>query len=135
MVDPSESSHAAPASQVKLLDRHSMSAVLQEIVKGVRTNSTQLEQLTSHLGQVETRLGEIEARLGDVEFRLGDMEARLGQMEREQERTNLIVETYQKASGQVITLAFGLIAIATLTIIFSTVLGNHGLSWMSSLRP
>ncbi|NJK62674.1 MAG: hypothetical protein HC921_08325 [Synechococcaceae cyanobacterium SM2_3_1] len=77
----------------------------------------------------------MEARLGEVEFRLGDIEARLGQMIREQERTNLIVETYQKASGQVVTLAFGLIAIATLTIIFSTALGNHGLSWMHSLRP
>jgi hypothetical protein len=135
MVDPSESSPSAPASPIKSLDRHTLSAVLQKFARGMQANSTQLQHLEDQMVEVENRLGEIEARLGELEFRLGDMEARLGQMIREQERTNLIVETYQKASGQVVTLAFGLIAIATLTIIFSTVLGNHGLNWINPLRP
>jgi hypothetical protein len=37
------------------------------------------------------------------------------------EKTNLIVETYQKASTQVVNLAFGLIATATLSIIVSVI--------------
>ncbi len=50
--------------------------------------------------------------------------AKLEHLEREQEKSNIIVETYQKASGQVVNLAFGLIATATITIILSTVLGK-----------
>ncbi len=36
--------------------------------------------------------------------------------------TNVRVDTYQKASGQVVNLAFGLIVTATATIIASTIL-------------
>ena len=49
---------------------------------------------------------------------------KLDHLEREQEKTNIAVETYQKASGQVVNLAFGLIAIATITIVLSAIVNK-----------
>ncbi|MEB3356421.1 MAG: hypothetical protein VKK04_06820 [Synechococcales bacterium] len=43
-------------------------------------------------------------------------------LKQELAQTNVRVDAYQKASNQVVNLAFGLIATATLTIIVSTVL-------------
>lgn len=44
------------------------------------------------------------------------------ELKKELGQTNVRVDAYQKASNQVVNLAFGLIATATLTIIASTVL-------------
>jgi regulatory protein YycI of two-component signal transduction system YycFG len=44
------------------------------------------------------------------------------QLKTEQALTNVRVDTYQKASNQVVNLAFGLIATATVTIIASVIL-------------
>jgi regulatory protein YycI of two-component signal transduction system YycFG len=44
------------------------------------------------------------------------------QLKNEQALTNVRVDTYQKASNQVVNLAFGLIATATVTIIASVIL-------------
>lgn len=54
-------------------------------------------------------------RLDSLKLEVDGLKQELGQ-------TNVRVDAYQKASNQVVNLAFGLIATATLTIIVSTVL-------------
>ncbi|BAU44661.1 hypothetical protein [Leptolyngbya sp. O-77] len=54
--------------------------------------------------------------------RLDTLKAEVDGLKQELSQTNVRVEAYQKASNQVVNLAFGLIATATLTIIVSTVL-------------
>lgn len=52
---------------------------------------------------------------------LQEIVTKLDRLEREQEKTNIVVETYQKASGQVVNLAFGLIATTAITIVLSAI--------------
>jgi sugar-specific transcriptional regulator TrmB len=54
--------------------------------------------------------------------RLDTLKAEVDGLKQELSQTNVRVDAYQKASNQVVNLAFGLIATATLTIIVSTVL-------------
>lgn len=91
------------ASGAVLIDEQPLEDVIREIAQGVRSNS---------------------AQLGHLEKELSKTNEKLEHLEREQEKSNIIVETYQKASGQVVNLAFGLIATATITIILSSVLGK-----------
>ena len=119
--------------------------LLREIAAGVKSNSHKLDHLEQEQGRISEKLGYLEQEQGKIGERLGHLEQaqskiserlgrleqaqsrtneRLEHMEREQEKTNIIVETYQKASGQVVNLAFGLIATATITLILSTILGK-----------
>ncbi|GAB4470765.1 MAG: hypothetical protein OHK0037_29670 [Elainellaceae cyanobacterium] len=54
--------------------------------------------------------------------RLDSLKVEVDGLKQELGQTNVRVDAYQKASNQVVNLAFGLIATATLTIIASTVL-------------
>ncbi|MDG2617492.1 hypothetical protein HPC62_16285 [Thermoleptolyngbya sichuanensis A183] len=54
--------------------------------------------------------------------RLDNLKVEVDGLRQELGQTNVRVDAYQKASNQVVNLAFGLIATATLTIIASTVL-------------
>jgi sugar-specific transcriptional regulator TrmB len=54
--------------------------------------------------------------------RLDKLSTEVDGLKQELAQTNVRVDAYQKASNQVVNLAFGLIATATLTIIVSTVL-------------
>lgn len=54
--------------------------------------------------------------------RLDRIDTDLGQLKQEQALSNVRIDTYQKASQQVVNLAFGLIVTATVTIIATTVL-------------
>ncbi|MEB3213697.1 MAG: hypothetical protein VKL39_20280 [Leptolyngbyaceae bacterium] len=54
--------------------------------------------------------------------RLDKLSTEVDGLKQELAQTNVRVDAYQKASTQVVNLAFGLIATATLTIIVSTVL-------------
>ena len=54
--------------------------------------------------------------------RLDKIDTDLGQLKQELALTNIHADRYQKASSQVVNLAFGLIATATVTIIASVVL-------------
>jgi hypothetical protein len=60
--------------------------------------------------------------LNQVNQRLDQLTADVEQLKDEQALTNVRVDTYQKASNQVVNLAFGLIATATVTIIASVIL-------------
>lgn len=73
-----------------------------------------LDRLTTNLGQLST---DVEQLSTDVEQLSTDVE----QLKQELALTNTRVDTYQKASNQVVNLAFGLIATATITIIITTV--------------
>jgi hypothetical protein len=59
--------------------------------------------------------------LQQVIERLDKIDADLGQIKQKLALTNTRVDTYQKASNQVVNLSFGLIATATVTIIVSTI--------------
>ena len=49
---------------------------------------------------------------------------KLERLERQQEKANVFMETYQKASGQVVNLAFGLIIMATVVVILTAIVGS-----------
>ncbi|MUH01019.1 hypothetical protein F7734_55660 [Scytonema sp. UIC 10036] len=79
------------------------------------------------LGDIEVTLGDIDQRLSKIEqelkeVTLADIGQRLSKIEQELRETNNKVETYQKASTQVVNLAFSLIASATVTLIITSVL-------------
>jgi hypothetical protein len=61
-------------------------------------------------------------RLEEIGSDVKRIDADLGELKQEQALTNTRVDTYQKASNQVVNLAFGLIATATITIIASVIL-------------
>lgn len=61
-------------------------------------------------------------RLDNLKVELDSLKVDVDGLKQELGQTNVRVDTYQKASNQVVKLAFGLIATATLTIIASTVL-------------
>lgn len=70
------------------------------------------------------RLDHIEATLETVVQSLGDVRSDIKTLSDQVERTNERVEIYQKASGQVVNLAFGLLATAAAAIIIPALL-NH----------
>ncbi len=117
MPEQSPSSSDVGGTNPEFSEGQPLRDLLREIAAGVRSNSHKLD----HLEQEQGKIGE---RLGHLEQTQGKTNERLEHMEREQEKLNIIVETYQKTSGQVVNLAFGLIATATITIILSTVLGK-----------
>ena len=53
--------------------------------------------------------------------RLDKIEETLEAIVKEQQRSNLVVETYQKSSQQVVNLAFGLLVTAALAIIIPAI--------------
>lgn len=69
---------------------------------------------------IETRLDDIEATL----TRLDEIEATLLEIKIRGEASDAKLEAYQKASTQVVNLAFGLIITAVLAIIIPAVLGG-----------
>jgi outer membrane murein-binding lipoprotein Lpp len=70
--------------------------------------STDVDKLTTDVDKLTT----------DVDKLATDVD----KLNQELSQTNVRVDAYQKASNQVVNLAFGLIATATLTILISTVL-------------
>lgn len=64
-------------------------------------------------------------QLTQINETLGKLEGRIDKLERQQELSNTIVETYQKASQQVVNLAFGLIATAAGAIVVQAVLAQQ----------
>jgi hypothetical protein len=68
------------------------------------------------------RLDQLGAFEQNVLQRLDKVDADLENLKNEQALMNVRVDTYQKASNQVVNLAFGLIATATITIIASVIL-------------
>ncbi|QKD82138.1 hypothetical protein HPC62_07950 [Thermoleptolyngbya sichuanensis A183] len=61
-------------------------------------------------------------RLDTLKVELDSLKIDVDGLKQELSQTNVRVDAYQKASNQVVNLAFGLIATATLTIMVSTVL-------------
>ncbi|NET31572.1 MAG: hypothetical protein F6K19_06175 [Cyanothece sp. SIO1E1] len=78
---------------------------------------TLLERLTTDVGALTT---DVEALTTDVEALTTDVET----LKQETTRTNDKVETYQKASQQVVNLAFGLILTSTLAIIIPAIVNR-----------
>ncbi|WP_026135331.1 hypothetical protein [Scytonema hofmannii] len=69
-----------------------------------------------------TQASNNEITLADIDHRLSKIEQELKETNTELRETNNKVETYQKASTQVVNLAFSLIASATVTLIITSVL-------------
>ncbi|MBE9078139.1 hypothetical protein IQ241_12700 [Romeria aff. gracilis LEGE 07310] len=65
----------------------------------------------------QTQIDRIEAEVTQINADLEQIKTTLDAVVTEQKLTNVRVETYQKASGQVVNLAFGLIATAVISII------------------
>ena len=71
---------------------------------------TESEQLAEIKELIETRLDHLEATTNDINQRLKEFDIR--------------IETYQKASQQVVNLAFSLIIAATAAIVIPAVFGR-----------
>jgi len=70
---------------------------------------------------LDHRVEALEHRVETLEHSVEALDQKVTKLEAEQAKTNLIVETYQKASTQVVNLAFGLLATATITVIVTSV--------------
>jgi flagellar motility protein MotE (MotC chaperone) len=79
--------------------------------------TTRLNQIDEWQNQTTTRLDKIEETL---ERLLKEQE----KLVNNQEKSNLIVETYQKSSQQVVNLAFGLLVTAALAIIIPALINK-----------
>ena len=64
------------------------------------------------------------ARLGQLDNKLNELDRDIQVLDIKQLESNTKIEAYQKASTQVVNLAFALISAATVTIIVSAVLGR-----------
>lgn len=65
-----------------------------------------------------------EEQSGRIEALLEKLTDEIDDLKQQTERTNDRVETYQKASQQVVNLAFGLILTSSLAIIIPAILGR-----------
>lgn len=78
---------------------------------------TESEQLAEIKELIETRLDHLETKTEDISQTLKDFETRFKEFD-------LRIDTYQKASQQVVNLAFSLIIAATAAIIIPAVFGK-----------
>ncbi|QZZ20985.1 hypothetical protein J5X98_00250 [Leptothermofonsia sichuanensis E412] len=80
-----------------------------------------LDRLTTNLGQLSTDVEQLSTDVEQLSTDVEQLSTDVEQLKQELALTNTRVDTYQKASNQVVNLAFGLIATATITIIITTV--------------
>jgi regulatory protein YycI of two-component signal transduction system YycFG len=91
-------------------------------MQSTETSSNFEQTVLQRLEQIGSFEQNVLAFEQNVLQRLDKVDADLGQIKQEQALMNVRVDTYQKASNQVVNLAFGLIATATITIIASVIL-------------
>jgi predicted nucleic acid-binding Zn-ribbon protein len=76
-----------------------------------------LEQLDT----LTTKVDGIKVEVDELRIEVDGIKTEVDGLKQELSLTNVRVDTYQKASTQVVNLAFGLIAIATVTIIITAI--------------
>jgi hypothetical protein len=73
---------------------------------------------------VETRLGHVETQLDKIETALLKLSGELNEIKIRGEAYDVKLDAYQRASVQIVNLAFGLIITAVLAIIIPAVVGG-----------
>jgi hypothetical protein len=97
---------------------------MQKYKRLTKTSIIKISEKPTMTAAQPDRLDHIEATLETVVQSLGDVRSDIKTLSDQVERTNERVEIYQKASGQVVNLAFGLLATAAAAIIIPALL-NH----------
>lgn len=82
-----------------------------------------LDHVETRLSGVETRLNHVETKLDNIDVSLIKLSGELIEMKVRGEAYDVKLDAYQRASVQVVNLAFGLIITAVLAIIVPAVLG------------
>jgi capsule polysaccharide export protein KpsE/RkpR len=80
-----------------------------------------LGKLAVDLSAVKTELDTVKTDLDGVKVDVDGIKADVDGIKQEMRENNIRVDTYQKASTQVVNLAFSLIASATVTLIVTSV--------------
>jgi uncharacterized protein (DUF3084 family) len=80
-----------------------------------------VEMLDQKVQALDHRVEMLDQKVQALDHRVEMLDQKVTTLEVEQAKTNLIVETYQKTSTQVVNLAFGLLATATITVIVTSV--------------
>ncbi|AFY62531.1 hypothetical protein Syn6312_3506 [Synechococcus sp. PCC 6312] len=80
------------------------------------------QAVLSQLQRIEDDVDNLKQDVSGLKKDVDGLKQDVDALKQELTLTNVRVDTYQKASGQVVNLAFGLIVTATATIIASTIL-------------
>lgn len=80
------------------------------------------QRVLEQLDRLSTDVEQTNQKLEQTNHKLEQTNQKVDALTQELALTNTRVDTYQKASSQVVNLAFGLIATATVTIIASVIL-------------
>ena len=101
---------------------------LETLIEGLATNVVQLTDNVGHLANDVSSLKHdvdgLKHDVGGLKHDVGGLKHDVDGLKQELTRTNDKVEIYQKASQQVVNLAFGLILTAALSIIVPVVLSR-----------
>jgi uncharacterized coiled-coil protein SlyX len=85
---------------------------------------TRLDHVENSLDHVETRLSHVEIKLDKIEITLLKLSGELTEIKIRGEAYDVKLDAYQRASVQIVNLAFGLIITAVLAIIIPAVVGG-----------
>lgn len=86
-----------------------------------RTVLERLDTLISKVDGIKVEVDGIKTEVDELRTEVDGIKTEVDGLKQELSLTNVRVDTYQKASTQVVNLAFGLIATATVTIIITTI--------------
>jgi predicted RNase H-like nuclease (RuvC/YqgF family) len=98
-----------------------IAASLVGIAQQVEALGHKVEMLDQKVQALDHRVEMLDQKVQALDHRVEMLDQKVTTLEVEQAKTNLIVETYQKTSTQVVNLAFGLLATATITVIVTSV--------------
>ncbi len=99
----------------------SLSQKVEALDHRVEMLDQKVQVLDQKVQALDHRVEMLDQKVQALDHRVEMLDQKVTTLETEQAKTNLIVETYQKASTQVVNLAFGLLATATITVIVTSV--------------
>jgi len=95
------------------------------------TEREQLEEIKTLVLDTNQRIGQLEGRFGDLEGRFGHIEDKVDHLEKETteikqrlKEFDIRIDTYQKASQQVVNLAFGLLTVTAASIVIPAIVNR-----------
>ena len=92
------------------------------------TEQEQLAEIKALVQDTNQRMGHLEGRFNDLEGRFGHLEKKVDHLEKETTEINqrlkefdIRIDTYQKASQQIVNLAFGLLTVTAASIVIPAI--------------
>ena len=94
---------------------------LAEIKDLVLQTHQRLEHLERKTDDITVQLKEVDNRLNEFDNRFNEVDKRFNEFDNRFREFDIRIDTYQKASQQVVNLAFGLIVAATAAIVIPAI--------------